>query len=112
MWVSLPLYSELFSNKLCPCITVSVRSQVPTRFLYAVKLAVIKVLDGGEAVSERKRAFGGGQNSTPKKAVCEQRRGKSASPCINAKKSNYVPLLIHYFTTLIYLTCGTEIPAE
>ena len=64
MWVSLPLYSELFSNKLCPCITVSVRSQVPTRFLYAVKLAVIKVLDGGEAVSERKRAFGGKQNLT------------------------------------------------
>ena len=39
----------------------------------------IKVLDGGEAVSERKRAFGGGQNSTLKKAVSEQRRGKSAS---------------------------------
>ena len=32
----------------------------------------------GEAVSERKRAFGGGQNSTLK-AVSEQRRGKSAS---------------------------------
>ena len=42
-------------------------------------VAAIKVVDGGEAVSERKRAFGGGQNSTLKKAVSEQRRGKSAS---------------------------------
>ena len=67
VWVSLPLYSELFSNKLCPCITVSVRSQVPTRFLYAVKLAVIKVLDGGEAVSERKRAFGWGKTQPLRK---------------------------------------------
>ena len=31
------------------------------------------MVDGGEAVSERKRAFGGGQNSTLKKAVSEQR---------------------------------------
>ena len=29
-------------------------------------LAAIEVVDGGEAVSERKRAFGGGQNSTLK----------------------------------------------
>ena len=28
--------------------------------------------DGGEAVSERKRAFGGGQNSTLKIASCER----------------------------------------
>ena len=42
-------------------------------------VAAIKGVDGGEAVSERKRAFGGGQNSTLKKAVSEQRRGKSAS---------------------------------
>ena len=35
----------------------------------------IKVVDGAKAVSERKRAFGGGQNSTLKKAVREQRRG-------------------------------------
>ena len=42
-------------------------------------VATIKVVDGGEAVSERKRAFGGGQNSTLKKAGSEQRRGKSAS---------------------------------
>ena len=35
--------------------------------------------DGCEAVTERKRAFGGGQDSTLKKAVSEQHRRKSAS---------------------------------
>ena len=43
-------------------------------------LDAIEVRDkGGEAVSERKRAFGGGQNSTLKKAMSEQRHGRSAS---------------------------------
>ena len=46
-------------------------------------VAAIKVVDGGEGVSERKRAFGGGQNSTPEKAVSEQHRGKSASCLYN-----------------------------
>ena len=40
------------------------------------------MVDCGEAVSERKRAFGGGQNPTLKKAVSEQRREISASMLI------------------------------
>ena len=50
-------------------------------------LAAIEVVNGGdsgEEVSERKRALGGGggQNSTLKIAVREQRRGKLASHII------------------------------
>ena len=40
-------------------------------------VATIKVVDGGVAVSECKRAFGGGQNSTLKKAMSDQCHGKS-----------------------------------
>ena len=52
------------------------------KVLAAIVVAAIKVVDGGEAVSECNRAFGGGQNSTIKKAVSEQRRRKSTSKSI------------------------------
>ena len=58
-------------------------------------VAAIKVVDGGEAVSERKRAFGGGQNSTLKKAVSEQRRGKSAS-FIYRGQSHFISIYCHH----------------
>ena len=57
-------------------------------------VAAIKVVDGGEAVSERKRAYGGGQNSTLKKAVSEQSRGKSASHSYSREKNRCLSSMI------------------
>ena len=51
-------------------------------FLYEITYSAnrrARSLGGGRVASERKRAFCGGQNSTLKKAVSEERRGKSAS---------------------------------
>ena len=59
------------------------------------------MVDGGEAVSKRKRAFSGGQNSTLKKAVSEQRHGKSASVFISVVSTLNVLFpfsYVHYAT--------------